>query len=111
MLNCIFIISVYISTVLCYSAGSELFPEEGKVFYADLMTDDNYGRHYVQLNIDTSNMKLWVSTTQSEIGVVTVGCTSCSVPSKYDYTKSRSTATLNRDQREHCGGRGPYCLK
>ena len=97
--------TAYISTVVSgYSAGSDLFPEEGKVFYADLMSDDNYGRHYVKLGIGSNtevdtDMKLWVSTTESELGVITIdGVVNCNVLTKYDYINAHPKGEIYKGQ-------------
>ena len=34
-----------------YIGGPNMLPEEGKVFYADFITDDEFGRHYIKVHV------------------------------------------------------------
>ena len=36
------------------SANADEIPTEGKVFYTDFLTDDNYGKHYVKMQVGSS---------------------------------------------------------
>jgi len=47
-LNCVFIV---LSIMAGVSTHQDEIPQRGKVFYADFQTDDEFGRHYLTLNV------------------------------------------------------------
>ena len=84
----------YCCMAKAYISGPDMLPEEGKVFYADFKTDDDFGRHYIVMHVGEARqmVKMWVSTTESVTGIITSECDdNCNVLNRYDFTKSNTT--------------------
>jgi len=73
-------------------------PTTGRYFFADFTMGDEFGRHFLEISVGSqrSQLKVWVSTTEQTMGVVTNDCpkTQCDVPTKYDLNGSNSKSVV-----------------
>lgn len=76
---------------------------DGKFFYADLKSDENYNNH-VDLMVGSLNdtIKLQITVDEIRAGVITDKCskTYCNVPHRFELTKSKTLKDFDRNSKE-----------
>ena len=80
--------------LLASSALAADIPTSGRYFFADFYAGDEYGRHYLDIEVGSqkTNLPLWISTTEAFTGVVTTECGDdmCDCPYKWNREASNS---------------------